>query len=228
MKWAERVAYRDVICTIILLGKLKESLWEYGCKWEDNTEMDPKEIACCYFEWIQDRAHWHALVNAAVSPRISCRAGEFVDQRRGLPPRGRFCPWSLWDSAQSRSHDICSFPQAVLNHTDSVEAGCKEVPCFYQLLKFGCDRFIFENSMAETGFGARNFTHRGQWEGVKALPPRANKSPAAGSPGRPAVHNSSRAWCKHIHSDVTASGVSKSFPTARRRRCFLLLLFHLP
>jgi hypothetical protein len=62
----ERGVYR------VLVGrpKGKRPLGRPRCKWEDNIEMDLREIGINWENWIQmvlDRVHWHAFVSMVMN-----------------------------------------------------------------------------------------------------------------------------------------------------------------
>jgi hypothetical protein len=69
MHGEEQNAYR------ILVGKLggKIPLGKHRHRWEDNTEMDLREIGWGGMEWInlaQDRDQWRAFVNTMVNLQV--------------------------------------------------------------------------------------------------------------------------------------------------------------
>jgi len=59
----------------VLVGKLqgKRPLRRRRRRWEDNIEMDLKEVGCGCMDWIelvQDRDSWRALVNAVMNFQV--------------------------------------------------------------------------------------------------------------------------------------------------------------
>jgi hypothetical protein len=58
----------------MIVGKPEEEgpLERPGCRWEDNNEMDLREIVWGGMDWIhlaQDRDQWRALVNTVMNIR---------------------------------------------------------------------------------------------------------------------------------------------------------------
>ena len=76
-RWAGHVArmgYRRGVFRV-LVGKLqgKRPLRRRRRRWEDNIEMDLKEVGCGCMDWIelvQDRDSWRALVNAVMNFQV--------------------------------------------------------------------------------------------------------------------------------------------------------------
>jgi len=59
----------------ILVGKpeVKRPLGKPRRRWEDNIKMDLQEVGCGgvdWFELVQDRYRWRALVNAVMNIRV--------------------------------------------------------------------------------------------------------------------------------------------------------------
>jgi hypothetical protein len=74
---AKRNAYK------ILVGKPegKIPLGRPRCRWEDNIEVDLREIGWVGMDWIdlaQDKDQWRALVNTVMNLRVPQNVGEFL------------------------------------------------------------------------------------------------------------------------------------------------------
>jgi hypothetical protein len=56
----------------VLVGKPegKRTLGRPRRRWEDGIKMDLREICWGGVEWIQDKDHWRALVNAVMNLRV--------------------------------------------------------------------------------------------------------------------------------------------------------------
>ena len=67
----------------VLVGKPdgKRPLVRPRRRWEDNIKMDVQEVGCGgmdWFELVQDRDSWRALVNAVMNLRVPQNAGNFL------------------------------------------------------------------------------------------------------------------------------------------------------
>jgi len=52
----------------------RDHLGRPGRRWEDNIELDIKEVGCGGMDWIelaQDRDRWRAFVNAVMNLRVT-------------------------------------------------------------------------------------------------------------------------------------------------------------
>jgi hypothetical protein len=50
-------------------------------RWEDNIKMNLQEVGCEGMDWMDvavDRDRWRAFVNAVMSFRVPCNAGNFI------------------------------------------------------------------------------------------------------------------------------------------------------
>ena len=77
LRWAEHVARMKQSRNVyrVLVGKPygKRTLGRPRRRWEDNTEMDLREVDCNPGDWIdlaEDRDQWPAYVRAAMSLRV--------------------------------------------------------------------------------------------------------------------------------------------------------------
>jgi hypothetical protein len=66
------------------LGKpeRKRPLRRHRRRWEDNIEMDLREIGWSGIDWIdlaRDRDQWSALVNTVMNLRVSSHVGRFLE-----------------------------------------------------------------------------------------------------------------------------------------------------
>jgi hypothetical protein len=70
----------------VMVGKYggKRGLGRPRLRWEDNINVNPKEVGCEDMDWIdvaQDRDRWRALVNAVMNFQALLNAGSFLASR---------------------------------------------------------------------------------------------------------------------------------------------------
>jgi hypothetical protein len=85
MRWAGHVARMGEVrgAYNILVGRPegRRPLARPRCRWEDNIEMDLREIVfgdVYWIHWAQDRDRWRALVNTVMNLRVPKNAGNFL------------------------------------------------------------------------------------------------------------------------------------------------------
>jgi hypothetical protein len=88
MRWAGHVAHmgdrRGVYRVLVGRPKGKRPLGRHRHRWEDNIEMDLREIGINGANWIQlaqDRIQWRACVNTVMNLWVHKKAGYFLTSR---------------------------------------------------------------------------------------------------------------------------------------------------